>query len=443
MDSIPSISNGKRSISLPYGKDEILIPVGNDGFNDSELNGKMRLIRPKLNLQTLILPQIKQKFMESMENPISSKSLGEILNKKGKIAVVVDDHTRKIPFDILLPIFFDYLNKMGVNKSRIIVFVACGTHLPPTESVMQKMFGNYLDEYEWVISSPEIVFKSLYNYKYLGTTSRGTEVKIHDLFLKCPIKIIFSDITFHYFAGFGGGRKSIFPGLASPDSINQNHRMATYMGVAPAKLKGNPVHEDMEEAANFIDVDFAINCCISPEGDILNFFSGDLHESFDKAAHWFKNLFQIHLPIKADTLILSCGGHPYDLNYYQALKALHHCHNACKVGGTIIFITECPEKIGNSIFELWAKKYSKVEDVKLAITNEFQQGGNSLYFQLKFATTYSIFLFSSLDDFFCENNLKMKKIPNTKELVRIIEKKIKNSRLTYIIPDGSKVLVVN
>lgn len=55
----------------------------------------------------------------------------------------------------------------------------------------------------------------------------------------------------HFFAGFSGGRKSILPGVAGNLSIYQNHSysMIAHPLSRCAVLDGNPIHEDMIEAA--------------------------------------------------------------------------------------------------------------------------------------------------------------------------------------------------
>jgi len=59
----------------------------------------------------------------------------------------------------------------------------------------------------------------------LGTTTRGTEVKVNREILEKDVIVSFGAILHHYFAGFGGGRKLFFPGLAAYNSILHNHSL--------------------------------------------------------------------------------------------------------------------------------------------------------------------------------------------------------------------------
>ena len=61
---------------------------------------------------------------------------------------------------------------------------------------------------------------------YLGKTSRGTEVAVNRIAAEADRLILTGGVIYHYMAGFGGGRKSILPGVASLKTIQQNHLLA-------------------------------------------------------------------------------------------------------------------------------------------------------------------------------------------------------------------------
>ena len=66
-------------------------------------------------------------------------------------------------------------------------------------------------------------------------------------------------VTHHVMAGFGGGRKSILPGISSRETIFHNHafsldaaQLRSNPAIGNGVLKGNPLHEDMCEAAGLV-----------------------------------------------------------------------------------------------------------------------------------------------------------------------------------------------
>lgn len=70
-------------------------------------------------------------------------------------------------------------------------------------------------------------------------------------------------------AGYGGGRKSIVPGIASRETIRMNHQMAldpeqpkSDSRIGSGKILVNPIHQDMCEAADLVHVTFGINIVV-------------------------------------------------------------------------------------------------------------------------------------------------------------------------------------
>lgn len=59
----------------------------------------------------------------------------------------------------------------------------------------------------------------------LGKTSFGNEVAINKYVANADRVILTGAVTLHPFAGFGGGRKAVMPGVAAYDSIMKNHCM--------------------------------------------------------------------------------------------------------------------------------------------------------------------------------------------------------------------------
>jgi nickel-dependent lactate racemase len=58
-------------------------------------------------------------------------------------------------------------------------------------------------------------------------------------------------------------------------------------------------------------------------------------------------------PVKGnfDVMIASAGGHPRDINLYQAQKALAHACLITRQGGTAILLAACPQGSGSQRFE--------------------------------------------------------------------------------------------
>ena len=71
---------------------------------------------------------------------------------------------------------------------------------------------------------------------YLGTTPHGTPVSIDRTAAEADLVVCLGAVTHHVMAGFGGGRKSILPGISGRETIFHNHAFS----LDAAQLRSNP-----------------------------------------------------------------------------------------------------------------------------------------------------------------------------------------------------------
>jgi len=254
---------------------------------------------------------------EALRKPLGTKRLREIVATKNpkRIVIVVDDHTRDTPTEKMLDALSEEIGED--RKDDVTVLVACGTHSPPTEEDLKRILGKYSGLYTIKIHDCDAE-----DLVYVGTTSRGTPVRLNRNYVDADIKILTGDITLHYYAGFGGGRKSILPGISAREAINKNHALLVDEQARTANLELNPVHLDMSEAAAFAPPDFVLNIIASCNGNVVDAYAGDLNTVFHKGVVVAKGLFCRETHELFDFLVVSAGGFPKDRDLYQATKAL-------------------------------------------------------------------------------------------------------------------------
>ena len=86
------------------------------------------------------------------------------------------------------------------------------------------------------------------------------------------------------------------------------------------------------------------------------------------------------VPSKYSLMISSPGGHPKDINLYQAQKGLAHAALVTKPGGTIILAAACPEGTGSPHYEEWMPGKASYEDVLQQFSAEgFRIGPHKAY----------------------------------------------------------------
>jgi nickel-dependent lactate racemase len=369
-------------IQIPYGSKQIELDIEDAELLDIEEEDS----RSPATIENMGV------IRRALQNPIGTKRLREIVNTKKdeEIVIVVDDHTRDTPTEIMLDALIEELGED--LKDNITLLVACGTHEPPTDADLRRFLGKYFDHHNFKIHDCDAE-----DQVYVGTTSRGAPVRLNRSYVDADIKILTGDITLHYYAGFGGGRKSILPGISSRETIIKNHALLVDEHARTANLELNPVHQDMSEAAAFAPPDFVLNIIASSNGNIVYAYAGDLDAVLHKGVEVAKELICRETHELFDILVVSAGGIPKDRNLYQATKAIENCYHAVVPGGELILVAECRDGIGDLYFENGMNEYATYEEAEAAMRTKFVLGGHKAYYMRKVMNLLGLSIVSELD----------------------------------------------
>jgi lactate racemase len=339
-------------IEIPYGSEmlRVNLPAG-------------RLLGTLDVTDTAGLDDRNRAIREAIENPIGlEKNIFEIVNPGETIAIVVPDSFRTTRIEQVLPVLLEGLIEAGISEGDISFIYATGTHRGPTPDEEKKILGD--DIYnrfkdQAFAHDP----RDEENLVYAGTTSRGTKVHLNKRVHEADRIIATGAVVLHYFGGFGGGRKSIVPGVASITSIASNHSMnlhPTEDEIDPAVriggLEGNPVAEDMLEATQQSHVDYIINTVLNRESEIAAVFAGELNAAHIEATQLAHKQFATDISEQADIVIAAS---PATQNFVQTHKALFNAYQAVKPDGRIILLAPCPEGLGGEQFAKWLRLGSR------------------------------------------------------------------------------------
>jgi nickel-dependent lactate racemase len=177
----------------------------------------------------------------------------------------------------------------------------------------------------------------------IGTTSSGNDIWIHKDFVSCDAKILTGFIEPHFFAGFSGGGKACMPGLALLETIFRNHSArnldnpSTTWGIT----RGNPLWEEVQEAAELLGSQFLLNVSLNRDKQITGVFAGRLDKAHRAGCAFVKEKAMIPVAEPFDIVITSNSGYPLDLNLYQSVKGMSAAAQIVKPGGAIIIAADC------------------------------------------------------------------------------------------------------
>ena len=242
----------------------------------------------------------------------------------------------------------------------------------------------------------------------MGTSRHGNKILLNRVFVEADVRVLLGDVGFHYYAGYGGGRKSVLPGVAGEASIKFNHALMVDSNARMGVLEGNPVNDDMVEAARLAKVDFIVNVVTNSKCEIVRAFAGDLELAFNEGVKLVDEMFRVTVERRADIVVVSCGGYPADINLYQAYKAVEGALEVVKRGGVIVLVAECSEGHGNQVFYDWMVRFPDLKSVEREIKRNFVLGGHKAYYLLRALQNHQIILVSSLPDYYAWTIFKLK-----------------------------------
>jgi nickel-dependent lactate racemase len=256
------------------------------------------------------------------------------------------------------------------------------------------------------------------------------------------LKILTGDVQLHFFAGYGGGRKSILPGISSMETVKKNHSMVLQPTAKTGVLEGNPIHADMVEAAKLAEVDFILNIVANGNGEIVKAFAGDLEQAFYEGTKLVDEIYKVPVEGRMKIVLVSAGGYPHDLDLYNAYKALDSALNVVKKGGVVILVAECPEGHGHEVFYEWMIKFKDPESMEKELKKNFILGGHKAYFLKKALQKVKIILVSIMPDYYVMNTFGLRATRAVNDaLQEAFEVAGKNSRV-WVMPHGNTTLPI-
>jgi len=413
-------------MKLKYGKKEVQLPIQDKNI--------IKILNSEKQ-EVLLNPENKLRGL--LKNPIGCPSLRELIfqKKASKILIIVNDITRPTPYEIILPPLLDELHQIGIKKENIIFIIATGIHRSNSQEEIKEMFGeNIFSAYKFInhdCDNPR--------QKDLGKLRSGNKLWVDPIISDTDFIITTGVIVPHYFAGFSGGRKSILPGICGRKTIEANHARMVHHNARAGNLKGNPVHEEMQEAAEKVGVDFNINVVTNEHYKIIEIVAGELYKSWLRGVEVCKKLYLCPIKQKAEVVIASTGGYPKDINVYQAQKALENACHAVKPGGTIILLAECSEGYGEPTFKKWIEEASSPDDIIERLNKKFILGGHKAYAIARAVKEVEVILISSLPQ---DKIRKLFFIPmeSVSQALNYIKGKYGEDFQAYILPSGNTVL---
>lgn len=282
----------------------------------------------------------------ALTHPLGSAPLTELVGPDRRVAILVDDYTRKTPIDLMLPPVLEALRAARIPDKNIRIVIALGTHRPMTDVELAHKLGAEIAHKYSVINVPSTLDDE---FVYLGTVSNGLPAYIHRAVADADVRIGLGMITPHLDAGFSGGMKIVLPGVCGTRTVDAFHRQSAFieqnqLGQIDAPLRG--VLEQF--VSERVPLTFIVNAIITPDGQLYACVAG--HPLLAHRAGVKHALAVFSAPAKRRYPIVVANCYPYDIDLWQSIKGIWAGDLITDDGGTLIAVTAAPE--GNSTYPL-------------------------------------------------------------------------------------------
>jgi nickel-dependent lactate racemase len=327
-----------RKFTLKYGKGAVCFDVP-----------QRQLLHEVTGRNRPAAADLRAGYLHALDHPVDSAPLAEMVRPGESVAITVSDITRGWQRNAdTLPLLLDYLNAAGVPDDRVAIIIAVGAHRKNTPEEFVELCGPEVCHRVRVVNNDAWDEGGMVR---LGRTSRGTPVEVNRLAVEADKLILTGGVIYHYMVGYGGGRKSVMPGVCSNTTIQACHlwSMEPEAGAGRSRLAqsritdGNPAHEDMMECASLARPDFIVNVVPNLDGELCGIFAGNWVTAWLKATRLVDEIYGVEIKERADIVIATAGGYPKDINLYQTTKTMDNAVHAAKPGGVCVVLSECPD----------------------------------------------------------------------------------------------------
>lgn len=375
-------------VKLPYGTDSVAF----------DLRGLR--IRPLQASAPQGARDLGRLLSRAVDFPIEGEPLRDLAAKSRTAVIVVPDATRRANLPGVLPVVLNRLLAAGLRADGITILVACGTHPPAPESEIAELLG----ELPLGVGFRQHSSRDSAGLVRVGELRPGVPLHLDREAVETDLLITVGTVRHHYFAGFGGGPKMVFPGIAGHDEIQANHSLVLHRrdgrpqrhpGCEPGVLRGNPVAEEIAAAADLRTPDFAV--CLVPgrNGGIAWAGAGPWRGAFEAAVEKVRQWYEVP-PQRYGHIVASGGGRPGDSTLIQAHKGLDAACRFAEPGAEVVYVAALEGGTGSPAMGPFLAEPREASILDRLDEGYVQYGHTTLRIIEKTAK-YRVFLKSALD----------------------------------------------
>lgn len=270
--------------------------------------------------------------------------------KSQRILVIIPDGTRSAPIPMMFRLLYKHL---GEHVSGLDYLIALGTHRPMSEVAIENLVGVSKTQRSHHYPKSEIYNHAWDNPEQLRVVGTISEQEMYTLTnglvtVETPINLnkmiddydqllICGPVFPHEVAGFSGGAKYLFPGIAGHEIIDSTHWLgALSTSYDTIGVKDTAVRRVLHRGAKFVTSKMPVTALkmVLKGKDFHGLYIGDIETSWEAASDLSAQLNIIYKDRAFDS-VLSIPSTMYE-DLWTAAKAMYKTEPVIADGGEVI-----------------------------------------------------------------------------------------------------------
>jgi lactate racemase len=303
-----------------------------------------------------------------------------------RVLVIVPDGTRTAP----IPLVYRLLQeRLGTRAARLDFLIALGTHKPMSAAAIDTLVGVAAAERAVRYPNSAVVnhrWELPESFVTIGTIPRAEMAALTGGLLAADVPVALNRLVFDYdqlivcgpvfpheVAGFSGGAKYFFPGIAGAAIINFTHWLgALVTSMETIGVKDTPVRRVIHRAARYVDRPTLLLALVLKGRELYGCYAGPLEEAWSVAADLSAQLNIAYKP-RPFRSVLSLASPIYE-DLWTAAKAMYKTEPVVADGGEVIIfaphITEVSythgaliDAVGYHVRDYFTQQWGRFKDV--------------------------------------------------------------------------------
>lgn len=265
-----------------------------------------------------------------------------------------------------------------------------------------------------------------------GPPCEGFTPQVNAEFVKADLKVVIGELRPHQFLKYAGLCDLVFPGLSSAAS-----------GRAESEQVGvtfDSIHMRRIETAKALGNLFALGLILNSELRATAVIFDGIENCLRALEPIVDNAYSKQATKRAEIVVMSSGGVPFDVTLARAVEAFPTGLNALRKEGALIVAAECGEGHGGGQFYEWSAEGKEPRYLESRLRHHFNYSGFKASFLGRILQTHRVYLVSTIPDHYVETIFSMKPAATVNAALQSAQRALGSDSTISVIPNGCRVI---